>query len=155
MSTRSTIAIVLSDKDRSAEKLMRKVWENAASYQECSVSPEGKPVLYDYCHFDGYLEGVGAALQGYYNNYEAALDLVLCGALSYVNDSGACPYVCRGEAWEDNIPVAADYPYSYGYMYCFYNGDWYVYNDDNAELDDKSLELDKNPAWDKLADVLK
>jgi len=39
-----------------------------------------------YCHYDGYLEGVGATLKAHYTTVRQVLDLVALGSLSSLNE---------------------------------------------------------------------
>ena len=39
-----------------------------------------------YCHYDGYLDGVGATLKAYYTTVRQVLDLVALGSLSSLNE---------------------------------------------------------------------
>ena len=53
-----------------------------------------------YCHYDGYLSGVGADLEGAYSDPFALQELIDGGDMSTIGE----PYTARGEAWEDVAP---------------------------------------------------
>lgn len=44
-------------------------------------------ILQVYCHFDGYLEGVGETLKKYYSSYDDVLALVKRGNMSYLDNT--------------------------------------------------------------------
>lgn len=79
-----------------------------------------------YCHWDGYPEGVGAELKEHYNTYEAALNLILLGQLSYI-----CGEVCAYHNWrneehrisvdKNDLPKGSDY---IDYTYYLEDGNW-------------------------------
>lgn len=80
-----------------------------------------------YCHFDGYLDGVGQDLLDM--TYYDAVEMVDQGDMSYVGE----PYTERGESFEDNKPeqydslehakTACEGPYLY---ICQLDGQWIV-----------------------------
>lgn len=53
-----------------------------------------------YCHFDGYLEGVGERLKNEYNSYDEIVELVQGGDMSFPGT----PYTSRGEDYNDLKP---------------------------------------------------
>ena len=53
-----------------------------------------------YCHFDGYLEGVGKELKDNYNSYEEIVELVQGGDMSFPGE----PYTDGGEDFNDLKP---------------------------------------------------
>jgi len=100
-----------------------------------------------YCHFDGYLEGVGTTLLVNYNTYEQALALVSIGDISVLAESIECPlghtfdtpvkghtiFYGRDRGEDDAEAFDAD---SYNeimsrnnqqYNYLFEDGDWKVW----------------------------
>src|SRR5574338_98773 len=96
-----------------------------------------------YCHFDGYLDGVGETLVLNFDSQELAEGLVSLGGLSTVagakdlNDVEAYARD-RGERFEDNAPEVftdlADYRARVGtligdngYRYIFTKGEWAVW----------------------------
>lgn len=89
-----------------------------------------------YCHFDGYLDGVGADLLQHYNNQEAAERLIAngdCSSLenSYKNSGEDCPAVI-GETREGCRDLRGTESYNY-----FWDG---------ARWSEA-----KNPAWNILS----
>ena len=44
-----------------------------------------------YCHFDGYLDGVGATLLKHYSDLDKVKDLIALGSISYLEKSIECP----------------------------------------------------------------
>ena len=132
MSTRSTISVKIPT------KMIGKVYENIHGHQVYL----GGEYMIIYCHFDGYLDGVGEILQGYYNSFEKAFELVLGGDISSIAESleGCDYYVRRGESWENNKPAFSDKQPERveDYLYIFESGKWYVYdgNDCNGPLED-------------------
>lgn len=93
-----------------------------------------------YCHFDGYLDGVGAALISGYASQEEAEALVALGDLRMVSrrDGVFAYHRDRGEPWEDVAPknyrdrdaylanVGEDIADN-GYRYLFAGGAWWVW----------------------------
>ena len=77
-----------------------------------------------YCHWDGYLDGVGKALKEHFNTYDKALNLVLGGSCSAIgNNGGIVRYATReGEEWDFVKPKQSDNPISlakeeYNYLF--------------------------------------
>lgn len=126
MSIRSTISVKIPT------EMIGKVYENIHGHQVCL---EGEYMVI-YCHFDGYLDGVGEILQCYYNSFEKAFELILGGDISSIAESpeGCDYYVRRGESWENNKPAFSDKPPKRveEYLYIFESGKWYVYNGYNC-----------------------
>ena len=105
MATRSNIAILLRPEDRNRTfnvmdpdfddyrpEMMRCPNCRSEKSEDCKnifpdCNPNGSAVLQIYCHWDGYPEGVGEALQSGYNTYEQALALILGGDLSSLDSS--------------------------------------------------------------------
>ncbi len=56
-----------------------------ATRSTISVLQKDGSVKSIYCHFDGYIKGVGRTLQNYYNSEELANRLVSLGDLSYLS----------------------------------------------------------------------
>ena len=92
-----------------------------------------------YCHFDGYIEGVGLTLHENFNDDASALNLVMRGNLSTVH-GGVEAYADRGEAWEDNAPKVYESFEQYkdnvqddigsnGFCYIFREGAWHAHGD--------------------------
>lgn len=94
-----------------------------------------------YCHFDGYLEGVGAKLSEYFSEPTTAQALVALGDLSCVkSDIGACVayHRDRGEPFDQVKPHEYANREEYltrspneiddnGYRYFFADGEWLVW----------------------------
>jgi hypothetical protein len=53
-----------------------------------------------YCHFDGYLQGVGNTLKNFYNTSEKVAALIDLGDISYLSESIECP---KGHSF--NTPI--------------------------------------------------
>ena len=47
-----------------------------------AIQKEGGEVVSIYCHFDGYIEGVGRTLKAHYNDKDKALNLIEGGDIS-------------------------------------------------------------------------
>lgn len=93
-------------------------------------NPDGSVVAV-YCHFDGYLEGVGIDLVQNYYTFEHVKALVEAGDMSSLGD----PYSKRGEDWQTIAPKRYGSYESYlknverdihtnGYSYLFKDGKW-------------------------------
>ena len=85
------------------------------------------PYLEIYCHFDGYVDGVGRCLIENFGTYEKALNLVLCGDHSSIIN-GTSPYVALGECkWDECKPKRYNsIPEVTGnYQYLFKSDKWY------------------------------
>lgn len=92
-----------------------------------------------YCHFDGYPDGVGASLLGYYNSLEDVIKLVEAGNMSTVGE----PYTDRGETYEMNAPQdydSFDSKPNIEYLYVFQEGKWIV-SDYGTEFQDLEVLL--------------
>ena len=82
-----------------------------------------------YCHWDGYIAGVGYALKEHFKTYEKALNLVLGGSCSYIDDDGSIMrYATRkGENWNSLQPKQSDNPMELAnqeFNYLFEDGSW-------------------------------
>lgn len=93
-----------------------------------------------YCHFDGYEDGVGAALIAHHNDKEKAEALIALGDLSCVQHDGNVTAYCRdrGEPYADVAPKQFSSLEGYfaavsqrigdnGYRYIFHDGAWRVW----------------------------
>lgn len=91
-----------------------------------------------YCHFDGYLAGVGAALLKHHRAFEAAESLVGLGDLSCVQHDGNVEAYSRdrGEEFDQVKPSVFPTLNEYlsdgdlgdnGYRYIFTDGEWKVF----------------------------
>lgn len=146
MSTNSNIIVKVKKSDISSIALFdaKKLDVPEKSWDENNngiINGNEKPVeitneyIGIYCHWDGYLAGVGYALKEYFNTYEKALNLVLGGDLSYIDDDGnIMRYATRdGEDWDYIAPEQSDDPISLAnqeYNYLFEDGKWKWLNDD-------------------------
>ena len=166
MATRSNIAIILRPEDRNRTfNVMDEMFDDYRPCMQCpncrseknedwkdifpDCKPNGNPVLQIYCHWDGYPEGVGQALQSGYNSYEEALALILGGDLSSLEPSYSCPYsLGQGEDAVRCAPsVLSEAVLNEEYLYVFdYNTNQWLVQEGYSEF----YERDFNP----LADVL-
>jgi len=109
-----------------------------------------KPYIGIYCHSDGYLDGVGKVLKEVFNDYEAALNLVVGGFCSVVWYDEVRHYANRKcEEWGYIKPIKGDTPIEVeshighnGYVYLLEDGEWGVLSggefidyDNNTEID--------------------
>jgi hypothetical protein len=92
-----------------------------------------------YCHFDGYLSGVGSILLQYYNTPEKVKQLIDLGSISSLNTTiydTVAYHRDRGEDYERNAPFyyddeewniaqVIDY-FTASYIYVFQDGVWFV-----------------------------
>jgi hypothetical protein len=100
-----------------------------------------------YCHFDGYLDGVGYTLRENFNSYKDAYDIVALGDLSQLAEckrvnpigkhsydspeSGTIIAYHRDRGEEEGNPIEGDTVQSVecqighnGYVYVFENDEW-------------------------------
>ena len=85
------------------------------------------PYLEIYCHFDGYVDGVGRCLIENFGTYEKALNLVVCGDHSSIIN-GTLPYVALGECkWDESKPKRYNSipEVTENYQYLFKSNKWY------------------------------
>ena len=98
-----------------------------------------------YCHWDGYLEGVGKTLLNHYNSQELAEELVKEGDMSCIGEKCSCP---EGHSYENQVngytvyygrdrgekrtgyKVSEQRPkLSEEYLYVFEDGKWFVFSE--------------------------
>lgn len=98
-----------------------------------------------YCHWDGYLEGVGETLLNYYNSQELAEELVKEGDMSCIGEKCSCP---EGHSYENQVngytvyygrdrgekgtgyKVSEQRPkLSEEYLYVFEDGKWFAFSE--------------------------
>jgi len=106
-----------------------------------------------YCHFDGYIEGVGLTLIENYDTLEKAKTLISFGDMSYLRPeiSTAEPHSFekpvdgvtvfygrdRGESDVDSVTTSMDeylsvkYSSCIDYQYLFSGGQWWVYDNND------------------------
>lgn len=141
MATRSNIRVILREEDRNkdlkftpneqqAEDLLKNEWGRDQLEEGMweTVNPEGAEALMIYHHWDGYIKGVGKTLIEKYNSYEDALNLVLGGDCSSINETYA-PYATRKcEDWESikPRPISENHKMEEEYDYMFKGDQWYV-----------------------------
>ena len=85
-----------------------------------------------YCHWDGYIEGVGYLLKKYFDTYEKALNLVLGGSCSYIKVDGSIQRFAtrkgkNGVKWEDIKPEQSNSSKALAdeeFCYLFKGGEW-------------------------------
>lgn len=128
MSTRSNIAIKLKEEDRNRDFI---------APDNSQFNPGGKAYLQIYCHFDGYPSGVGQDLLDENFTYEQALNFIMLGDHSSVEEA----YIERGESWQDDKPRCMDEPICREeFLYCFMDDNWYI---------------ETNKGWKLVSEVLK
>lgn len=148
MATRSNIRVILKEEDRNREMKFNPeligrnsdgkyfiyggTWgKNQLTIENAlwsPVNPNGVEALRIYHHWDGYPEGVGKTLLEHYNSYEDALNLMLGGYCSSINDSYS-PYALREiENWESIQPDTIDENSGIceEWDYMFKDGEWFV-----------------------------
>lgn len=84
-----------------------------------------------YCHFDGYLDGVGAQLRAEFTDPFKLRDLIDGGDMSSIGE----PYTARGESIDDTKARS------------FQNFDDYVRNCDCEEYDYILRQVNGQPVW--------
>lgn len=103
-----------------------------------------KPYIGVYCHWDGYPSGVGASLKSFADTYERALNMVLGGWISSVNDDSFTHYANRGgETWSHIAPIQGDTAIDvnakvdedYAYLFDEDNGGWKILNKETKEFE--------------------
>lgn len=119
MSTRSVVIVKIESSDINKRKkyspkkvtVQEKKWDEEGGK---SVELSKQVLLKDkyigiYCHWDGYPEGVGAALKKNFNDYEKALNLAVGGFCSVISTENIERYATRnGEEWKYIKPQQAD-----------------------------------------------
>ena len=59
-----------------------------------------------YCHWDGYIEGVGKTLKEHYNTFEKANELIALGSLSSLHEMLSTNYEHSFENPKENVTIA-------------------------------------------------
>ena len=103
-----------------------------------------KPYIGVYCHWDGYPSGVGESLKSFADTYERALNMVLGGWISSVNNNSFTHYANRdGEIWSHIAPIQGDTAIDvnakvdedYAYLFNEDNGGWKILNKETKEFE--------------------
>ena len=123
-----------------------------------------------YCHFDGYLDGVGITLVNYYDTEEKVYELLEHGDMSSLGeDIKSCKfYKDNGEDDVDaktipsSVPDVEDVYYVSGqnywadYVYLFKNGKWYYTRESVKVIYGPKGEPVYNPAeWKSVEEELR
>ena len=119
MSTRSNIGIRLREEDKNRD----------LNFHPGCVINTNKNYISVYCHFDGYPSHMLTELENHFNTYEKALELVLHGDISSIEDGVVDCYYDRGEDWEDLCPFETNNSndcFDNSYCYIFENNKWTV-----------------------------
>jgi hypothetical protein len=106
-----------------------------------------------YCHWDGYLTGVGTVLTTYYATEELAMDMISGGDMSSLGElHDTCKYYSsRGDSNVeprefDSLDDFVTNGQTEGYDYLFLDGKWHVKTDltnyEFEELTDSLIELE-------------
>lgn len=71
-----------------------------------AIQKEGGEVVSIYCHFDGYIEGVGRTLKAHYNDKDKTLNLIEGGDISVLMNTTETTkyYKDRGDEWDTIKP---------------------------------------------------
>lgn len=141
MSTRSNIAIILKEEDKARvfAKLNKRLEESGDRFR---YGMDNGNVLQIYCHYDGYLNGVGKELLNSFNSYDEALKLILKGDASYIEKGRSKHYVGLGGDWRSNRPEQKTEPRRHeDYLYVFKDGNWKIPVNDEI-IDKKYIDKD-------------
>ena len=109
-----------------------------------------------YCHFDGYLDGVGATLLEHYSDLDKVKDLIALGSISYLEKSIECPLghsfntpikgytvayhrdrgedFCQSRGVIENGIIENIVFEQYNYVYFESDSEWYLKSKDNLTL---------------------
>ena len=109
-----------------------------------------------YCHFDGYLDGVGATLLKHYSDLDKVKDLIALGSISYLEKSIECPLghsfntpikgytvayhrdrgedFCQSRGVIENGIIKNIAFEEYNYVYFESDSEWYLKSKDNLTL---------------------
>ena len=163
MGTRSKIIVkvrkedigkkVSFDRSKLPLPLIRENWPKDRS-TEYIPAPDDEPMAKDvllhddyvgiYCQFDGYITGGnGDILMEFFNNYDKALNLALCGVVEGIDEQRGVILTDRRKNWfqeldgEGNDGITPyqssrpELPYpanNYSFKYLFKDDRWYVYH---------------------------
>lgn len=136
MSTRSHIAVILKEEDRG------KTFSCPDNSEYQLQTSKDKDILLIYCHYDGYIDGVGRDLLTNFpevpETYEKLLKYIMEGDRTSFDTS----YIqLRNESWDEVQPYNTNYNsiidgdewfnktyIDYLYIYDTYINKWYVFN---------------------------
>lgn len=137
MSTRSSILIKVPDSFlNSTAQYNKEMFKDRETFWFQETCPNksqeiliSKPYLGIYCHWDGYLDGVGKELISNYNDFSSAFNLILGGDCSFILNGEIRRYATRScEDWKyiqpkqlDEIKKVTD---DSEYLYLFENNHW-------------------------------
>lgn len=140
MATRGTIVVKIKDEDlgKKVKVNPKFLTDNEAVVEKynkkCFEITLSKRYAEIYQHWDSYPEGLGESLVRGWTDYEKALNLILGGDASSVDEDGVTQYVVmedRDEQYErlqptftDDVPNVSE-----EYQYLLDDGVWYVRDD--------------------------
>ena len=131
-----------------------------STHSSIAVMQKDGKVKSIYCHFDGYLQGVGAKLLTYYNDEEKANAIVDLGSLSYLDDKleptkpghnfdhpepdvTVAYHRDRGEDFQQEVYQDLDF-YKFDmdmtFSYIFKDGKWFTYTKKCRRFDELTPE---------------
>lgn len=106
------------------------VWRDESGVNLCKPVVINEQYIAIYCHWDGYPSGVGAVLKEKFFDYHSALNLVIGGACSALDEKYVRHYGNRdGEKWDYIKPVQGKTQKS---VYDIFNWAEYAYLLDEA-----------------------
>ena len=152
MATRSCIIVKVRNSDIGTSQMYSDEKSKAPAndwgdggFDKCEYVKIEKPFIGVYCHWDGYPSGVGASLKSFADTYERALNLVLGGSISNIEEDEFTHYANRdGEVWSHIEPIQGDTAIDvnsevdedYAYLFDEDNGGWKVLNEGSGEFED-------------------
>jgi hypothetical protein len=113
-----------------------KVWRDETGKNLCKPVKINDQYIGIYCHWDGYPEGVGAALKEHFKDYNSVLNLIIGGSCSHIDGENVRHYANRqGEKWghlkphqmkfkKDLINLFIDCWAEYAYLFDEEKGIW-------------------------------
>lgn len=139
MSTNSNIIVKVNKSDIGSTALFdvskldvpESIWDFNGIEEKVKIANEYIAI---YCHWDGYLNGVGKALKEHFDTYYKAFNLVLGGNCSAIGSNGGIMRFAtrKGEKWDFLKPKQSDNPNALAeeeYSYLFEDGKWKWLND--------------------------
>lgn len=157
MSTRSSILIQVPENFINTKAQYNKemfeerevFWKEEACPDKSEEILITKPYLGIYCHWDGYIAGVGQELVTHYSDFMSAFNLILGGDCSSIYGDQILRYATRqNEDWEYIQPKQLDEAWyvtdDSEYLYVFKNNHWYYVNSNEEwiELPDNDIDLE-------------